>query len=279
MPAIAYYFDVRLESAEALLEPPALAFGSRSSVFKERPGTHHMVLVPGAPGLPSRRFRHRSADFPGPAARARHAARCSGKFMVAGARPSVNRGPCLDRAEPQPGQTRRRGSPVRRHPAPSGLPTAYRDSVPRRGDPRAPTAPGALGGHPDADPRRRTPGARAGPSRRRPERCPVPGHQVGAVEVPGDPQGLAELGRAVARSRSRRAAGRAAHIASSPASGASARSSTARAVPSVPADHVGAPVHAVGEVHVQPPRRPEHGGVAARSGPGRRGRPGRRSPR
>ena len=39
-PAIALRIDVTTRERRSVLEPPALAFGSRSSVFKERPGTH-----------------------------------------------------------------------------------------------------------------------------------------------------------------------------------------------------------------------------------------------
>ena len=64
------------------------------------------------------------------------------------------------------------------------------------------------------------------------------------------------------RSRSRRALGRRDHIASSPSNGASARISTRPATAGRVADDVAAPVHAVGEVDVQPAGRAEHGGVA-----------------
>src|SRR5487761_127884 len=46
------YIDVR--PRDVVPEPPALAFGSRSSVFKERPGTHPRALVPGLEAAPRR---------------------------------------------------------------------------------------------------------------------------------------------------------------------------------------------------------------------------------
>ena len=67
-----------------------------------------------------------------------------------------------------------------------------------------------------------------------------------------------------------------------PRAGASARSSTAVPSPSLAAHGVRAPVHAVGEVHVQVARGPEHRGVACGRAPGRRGSPdraGRGTPR
>ena len=99
---------------------------------------------------------------------------------------------------------------------------------------------------------------------------------MGAV----DAQGLAELGRAAAQvavapgGRPGRAASRRGRRAVR-----AARSSTARRLAVGAAHDVGAPVHAVGEVHVQVTRRAEHRLASAASGPGRRGCPGRRPPR
>jgi hypothetical protein len=56
------FFDSRHDEADPT-EPPALAFGSRSSVFKERPGTRLTAEVPGS----LRARRTRGSDTPVPA--------------------------------------------------------------------------------------------------------------------------------------------------------------------------------------------------------------------
>ena len=82
------------------------------------------------------------------------------------------------------------------------------------------------------------------------------------------PKRLAQPGRAPSTGRGRdRGRRRAARISSSPAIGAPARRSTAWPSVGRAGDHVGAPVHPVGEVDVEVAGRPEHRGVAARRPP------------
>ena len=116
-------------------------------------------------------------------------------------------------------------------------------------------------------------GPLAGPRRRRravvdDRRPPIGGHEVGAVERAGRCRapGTAWPGRCTGPGRAGPPDARPASR-SSPGSGAPARSSTAIALALVAAHGVGAPVHAVGEVHVEAAGRPEHGGVARRRAP------------
>ena len=92
----------------------------------------------------------------------------------------------------------------------------------------------------------------------------IGGDEVGAVEGAVEPEGLAQAGRArqqVTVAPGRRAQGShlvdAGHRLGRPQQHGDALAVAA-------AHRVGAPVHAVGEVHVQPPRRAEHRGVALR---------------
>ena len=96
-----------------------------------------------------------------------------------------------------------------------------------------------------------------------------PGRAAGQVPV----RQIPAASRAAGRPASRRAAASGAPSMTRPA-----RSSTAVAVPSGPADQVDAEVHAVGEVHVARARAARTSPRCARCGPGRSARPGRRSP-
>ena len=106
---------------------------------------------------------------------------------------------------------------------------------------------------------------RRGRRRRRSSRRGRRSTRSAPSKVPVDAQGLAQLGRAAAqvavapgRRTARPASRRARRAARAPA--AARRRRRRRA----PHDDVGAPVHAVGEVHVQVPGRPEHRRVARR---------------
>ena len=108
--------------------------------------------------------------------------------------------------------------------------------------------------------------------------------QVRVRSVPSNASVDAErLTRAVAgplraRSRGRWPTSRRPHRAGSPAIGATRPQQHRGAFALVAADRVRAPVHAVGEVHVQVAGGTEHRGVACCSVPGRRGWRGRRRP-
>ena len=93
----------------------------------------------------------------------------------------------------------------------------------------------------------------------------VAGDQVGAVVGAGRARGPGTAWPGpLHRSRSRRAAGpRRRASRSSPSTGASGPEQHGEPVALVAAHRVGAPVHAVGEVHVEMARRAEHGRVAA----------------
>ena len=191
----------------------------------------------------------------------------------------------------RPRRPRPRGASRRVGGDPAASPGATRH-VGVAGDVPAPREVGA-GGEADAgaggrDDRRRR-------RRRRPARTPRSPRTTSAPSNdPSIPRAWQSRAGPEVRSRSRRARGRAARIASIPAVGAAPRSRTAPAVPVGPAHHVGAPVHPVGEVHVEVPGGPEHGpdarGLAAEGvaagvvGPAVRldldqaGRPARRAP-
>ena len=114
-----------------------------------------------------------------------------------------------------------------------------------------------------------TPGAAAAGCRRRLTSTPrSPAHQVGAVERAVQPERLAQLAGPAAQVPVP-ASGRApcgAHLLQ-PGQRGQASQQHGRRLPVVAADHVGAEVHAVGEVDVQVPGRAEHGGVAGRRAP------------
>ena len=202
-------------------------------------------------------------------------------------RAGVSKGPNAPLPSHEPaqrtGRTLTRRLPERRRPV--TLPG--RDRAPGTrgldtlGSPGHPPPPRQVGGVADADPARRCAGA---PVVRTPSSTTATprsrDHEVGAVVGAGRCPwpGTAWPGRSSSSVVLVDPGPRPPRMASSPATGASARSRTASAVPVGPAHHVGAEVHAVGEVHVEVAGRPEHGGVARRSGPGRRARPGPRSP-
>jgi len=93
----------------------------------------------------------------------------------------------------------------------------------------------------------------------------IPGHQVGAVERTVKTEGLAQFGGSTAQV-SVPARGTASHLAHATRpgqrSGGTEQNGDAFAISA--AHGVGTPVHAVGEVHVQPTRSTEHRCVARR---------------
>ncbi len=282
-----YCLTSATRSRRSAPELPALAFGSRSSVFKERPGHPPKALVPTVPRSSGRRVA--PAEISVPAARrpptgptdgggtcmvpvphratVKASRRCSGHIATPTRWPGRARSAqacavSVDR-RPAPGP---RG---RRRP---GASETWRIAG-------HPPPPGLLGGHADPDPRP-VPGSgrRLGPVGAQPDPR-VAGQQVRPVEGPGQARGpgTAWPGRC-SRSRSRRAAGRAAHMASSPRHRGRRPQEDRPGHRLGPADDVGAPVHAVGEVHVQAARAGRTWWRCGRSARGRRARPGPPSP-
>ena len=132
-----------------------------------------------------------------------------------------------------------------------------------------------------ADPRRRPDPRRRGTGAPASSHTSPPPHEVGPVLGRSTAERLRELPGPRAQVAGRGPRPGAAAIASSPSSGSTARRSTALPSPVRTGHHVHHPVVAVGEVHVEVPRRPEHRRVARRRAAEARGSPGRpaRTPR
>ena len=155
-----------------------------------------------------------------------------------------------------------------RHPAD---PTVGRVRSPRR---RRGRTSASAPGRPGRAATRPGPCAGAGPAARCRRRRSPSGPRTRSTPSSRRSRPNADASRAgpAHRSRSRRAAGRRDRIRSRPSSGGGG---TQQHGPGVTRwrrrDHVGAPVHPVDEVHVEPARSAEHRRVATRSDPGTRG--------
>ena len=152
--------------------------------------------------------------------------------------------------------TSRRGDPPRTHHRQRPI------GCDRDADPGSPAGPPGRG-RPVVEPARpRSPSP--GRPRRSAGRCRGPGTAWPARCTGRGPRWARPAGRPASPSR--------------PPIGATGPEQHGAGRPLGPADHVGAPVHAVGEVHVELARQGRTWWRCGRSAPGRRGRPGRPRP-